>query len=153
MSILAKLHALLVKIGCLLQTPVLLVIRAYWGWQFIQTGTGKLRNIDKVAHYFASLNIPAPKLNAIMAASTETIGGALLILGLCSRFASGALICVMGVAFYTAEHEALVGIFNSPDKFFAADPFLFLYASVIIFCFGPGKVALDTFLFKDKVSA
>ena len=153
MSFFAKLHALLVKIGSLLQTPALLVIRAFWGWQFIQTGTGKLRNLDKVAHYFASLNIPAPKLNALMAASTETIGGALLILGLCSRFASGALIGVMCVAYYTADHEALVGIFSNPDKFFGADPFLFLYASVLVFCFGPGKAALDTFLFKDKAPA
>jgi putative oxidoreductase len=152
MSILSKLHALLVKIGCILQTPLLLVIRLYWGWQFIMTGKGKLMNIDKVAHYFASLNIPAPKVNAIMAASTETIGGALLILGLCSRFASGALICVMCVAYYTADNEALHAIFTKPDKFFAADPFLFLYAAVLVFAFGPGKASIDAFLFKDKAA-
>jgi putative oxidoreductase len=150
MSFFAKIHALLVKLGWLLQTPVLLVIRLYWGYQFIQTGTGKLKHLDKVTGYFASLNIPAPKLSAIMAASTETIGGALLIVGLCSRFASAALVCVMGVAFYTADHEAVVGIFKEPDKFLGADPFLFLYASVLIFCFGPGWASIDAFLFKEK---
>ena len=150
MSFFAKIHALLAKLGWLLQTPVLLVIRLFWGWQFILTGTGKLRHLDKVANYFGSLDIPAPKLSAIMAASTETIGGALLILGLCSRFATAALIGVMCVAYYTADHEALVGIFSNPDKFFGADPFLFLYAAVLVFCFGPGKIALDTLVFRDK---
>lgn len=150
MSFLPKVHHLLVKIGTILQTPALLLIRGYWGWQFILTGHGKWTTIDKVARFFASLNIPAPKLNAMLVASTEVVGGALLILGLCSRFASAALIVLLSVAFYTADHEAVHAIFTNPDKFFAADPFLFLYASVIIFCFGPGWLALDTWLFRKK---
>jgi len=56
----------------------------------------------------------------------------------------------MCVAYATAEHDALVGIFKDPDKFTGADPFLFLYASVIVFCFGAGKIALDRFVFKDE---
>jgi putative oxidoreductase len=150
MKFISKIHCLLVKIGRLLQTPVVLLIRLYWGWQFFLTGKGKLLHLDKTTKFFASLNIPAPHLNAIMAASTECVCGLLLLAGLFSRFASAALICVMCVALYTADHDAVVGIFSDPDKFLATDPFLFLYAAVIVFCFGPGKVALDTFVFKDE---
>ena len=150
MKLLSKIQALLAKVGQLLQSPVLLVIRLYWGWQFIGTGWGKLHKLDDVTKYFASLNIPAPHLNAIMAASTETIGGILLILGLFSRFASLALIGVMCVAYSTAERDALNAIFSDTDKFFAATPFLFLYACVLVFAFGPGKFAVDALIGRGK---
>jgi putative oxidoreductase len=150
MTILAKLQAILVTVGYFLRTPFLLIIRLYWGWQFFLTGKGKLMHLDKTAHFFASLNIPAPKLNAIMASSTECTCGLLLLAGLFSRFASFALICVMCVALYTADRDAVNAIFSDTDKLFATDPFLFLYASTIVFCFGPGKVSIDALFMKSE---
>jgi putative oxidoreductase len=147
---LSKIHAVLVKIGRIFQCLVLLVIRLYWGWQFFIIGKAHLLHLDKTASYFGSLGIPMPKLNAIMAGSTECIGGLLLLAGLLSRFASLALMGVMTVALLTAEKEAVRHIFSDPDKFLATDPFLFLYAAVIVFAFGPGKIAVDTLLFRDK---
>jgi putative oxidoreductase len=147
---LTKINDLLAKIGGFLQWPLLLVVRLYWGWQFVITGRGKLMHLDKTAAYFTSLNIPAPKVNAILAGSTECIGGALLILGLFTRFASLALIGVMCVAFSTGDREALNKIFSDTDKFLSADTFLFLYAAVIIFAFGPGRIAVDSLIWKDK---
>ena len=35
-----------------LQSPFLLAVRLYWGWQFAQTGWGKLTNIGKVVNFF-----------------------------------------------------------------------------------------------------
>lgn len=150
MSILSKIHALLVKVGRYLQFLVLLVIRLYWGWQFFVDGKGKLTHLDRVTAYFASLNIPAPRLNCILASTTECVCGMLLLLGLLSRFASLALIGVMSVAYLTAEREALNSFFSDPDKFTGATPFLFLFAALIVFTFGPGKIALDTLVFRDK---
>jgi putative oxidoreductase len=150
MSILSRIHALLATIGRFLQCPLLLVIRLYWGWQFILTGKGKLMHLDKTANFFGSLNIPSPKLCAIMASSTECIGGALLVLGLFSRFASLALIGVMCVALWTADRAAVTSLFSDPDKLFATDPFLFLYASVLVFAFGPGKISIDALISKDE---
>ncbi len=49
----------------------------------------------------------------------------------------------MLAAYLTAENEALKAIFSDPDKFTGADPFLFLFAAVIILVFGPGKFSLD----------
>jgi putative oxidoreductase len=150
MPIISKIHALLVGVGRFVQCPLLFVIRLYWGWQFFIVGKAHLIHLDKTAGYFGSLGIPMPKLNAIMAGSTECIGGLLLLLGLFSRFASLALIGVMSVALLTAEKEAVRHIFSDPDKFLSTDPFLFLYAAVIVFAFGPGRLALDTLIFKDK---
>ncbi len=30
------------------QSPFLLIVRLYWGWQFAQTGWGKLNNLPKI---------------------------------------------------------------------------------------------------------
>jgi putative oxidoreductase len=147
---LSKLHTVLAAIGRFLQTPLLLGIRLYWGWQFFIDGKGKLQNLDRVASYFASLNIPMPRLNAIIAASTQCVFGLLLAAGLFTRFATLPLIGVMCVAYATAEKDALHAIFSDPDKFVSATPFLFLFAAVIVFVFGPGWVALDTFIGKGK---
>lgn len=134
----------------LLQSPFLLLVRLYWGWAFAQTGWGKLMNLDRTANFFADLQIPLPKLNAFMAGGTECLGGLLLLVGLFSRLSSAALAGVMLVAYATADREALLGIFSNPDKFTAADPFLFLFAVVLVLAFGPGKFSLDHFWNKQK---
>ena len=86
-------------------------------------------------------------MNAVMAGGTECVGGALLALGLFARPASVPLIFCMGVAYATADRDALFAIRSDPDKFVTAAPFLFLLASVVVLAFGPGKLALDA-LFK-----
>ena len=143
-----KLDGLLATLGGWLQPVLLFVIRLWWGWSFTQTGWGKLTHLEKTAAFFADLNIPMPKLNAIMAGSTECFGGALLLLGLFSRVVSVPLIFCMLVAYATADKEALHSIFSDTDKFTGATPFLFLFACVIVFAFGPGKISLDALLFK-----
>jgi uncharacterized membrane protein YphA (DoxX/SURF4 family) len=40
------------------QSPLLLAIRLYWGWQLWQTGMGKLSHVPKVTDYFTSLGVP-----------------------------------------------------------------------------------------------
>ena len=42
------------------QSPFFLFVRLYWGFQFMQTGWGKLHNLAHVTHFFTSLGIPAP---------------------------------------------------------------------------------------------
>jgi putative oxidoreductase len=147
-----KLESTLTSVGNLLQCIVLLAIRLFWGWGFFQAGWGKLTNLDRTAGFFESLSIPLPKLNAIMAAGTECLGGLLLIVGLASRVVSVPLMFVMMVAYATADKEALQAIFSDPDKFLAATPFLFLLACVIIFVSGPGKLSLDALLKRPGVS-
>ncbi|HQY05499.1 MAG TPA: DoxX family protein [Lacunisphaera sp.] len=129
--------------AAMLQSPLLLVIRLYWGVAFAQTGWGKLMNLDRTAGFFESLNIPLPKLNAALAGATECGGGLLLALGLFARPVAVPLIFTMLVAYATADREALMAITSDPDKFFGAAPFLFLFAALLVLVFGPGKWSLD----------
>ena len=126
-----------------LQSPLLLAVRLYWGWQFAQTGWGKLHGLSKIAGYFASLNIPAPTFTAYFISGLEFFGGLLLIVGLASRFAGFLLACNMFVAYILADPVALRSIFSDPGKFYNADPYTFLFASLLILIFGPGRFAID----------
>ena len=112
-----KLESLLISIGTKLQCFLLLAIRLFWGWQFFRTGKGKLMHLDRTAGFFESLNIPLPKVNAILAGTTEAAGGLLLLLGLGSRIVSVPLMFVMVIAYATADQEAVQAIFSDPDKF------------------------------------
>lgn len=147
-SLYGKLDGLLTTVGSWIQPVLLLVIRGWWGWSFFLTGKGKLMNLDRTTAFFTELNLPLPKLNAIMAGSTECVGGLLLLVGLGSRLVSVPLIFTMFVAYGTAHREELGQIFGDTDKFTGAAPFLFLLASVIVFTFGPGRLSLDTLLGK-----
>jgi len=141
-----KLYRLWVSLISKLQSPVLLILRLYFGWEFFLTGKGKLMHLDKTAGFFATLHIPMPKLNAALAGSTECVGGLLLLLGLGSRIITVPLICTMIVAYLTADSDAVKNIFNKPDDFLSAAEFLFLLTSVIVLVFGPGIFSLDAIL-------
>ena len=49
-------------------------------------------------------------------------------------------------AYVTADREALKAIFSEPGKFYAADPYTFLFASLLILVFGPGKISVDALI-------
>jgi putative oxidoreductase len=134
---------LLIKAAQGLQSPLLLAIRLYWGWQFFLTGRGKLMNPSKVAEFFQSLHIPFSAFNVYLAGGTECFGGLLLLGGLCSRLISLPLIFVTIIAYLTAEIDTVKHIFSKPDKFVSADPFLFMLAAIIVLAFGPGALSLD----------
>jgi putative oxidoreductase len=141
-----RLYALFLKLINALESPFLLAVRLYWGWQFLQSGIGKISHIDRVVEYFTSLGIPAPSVNAHFNAGLETVGGILLILGLGSRLISVPLLINMIVAYITADREAWTSFFSDPGKFFGADPFPFLLTALIILIFGPGLFSLDTLI-------
>jgi putative oxidoreductase len=151
-GVLRRGYDLLVLITSSLQSVFLLAVRLYWGWQFAQSGWGKLHRIPQVIQFFSSLGIPAPAANAWFIALLELVGGILLALGLGSRLL--ALLCVgdMLVAYITADREAFLSFFSAPDKFAAAAPFVFLIAWLIILIFGPGKISLDALLHIDSGS-
>ena len=126
-----------------LKSPFLLAIRLYWGWQLMQSGWGKLHNIAGVAELFSSLGLPAPHFTAIAISNLELFGGALLALGLGSRIIGLVLSVNMMMAYITADREALMSVFSDPGKFYNADPFTFLMASLLVFIFGAGFFSLD----------
>jgi putative oxidoreductase len=129
-----------------LQSVFLLLVRLYWGWQFAQSGWGRLHHIPQATQFFASLHIPFPHANVVFVSTLEFVGGILLILGLASRVISLLLAIDMVVAYITADPEALHAIFSNPGKFYNADPYTFLFASLLILIFGPGRFAVDWWL-------
>ena len=112
-----------------LQSPFLLAVRLYWGWQFAQSGWGKLHHLDKITSFFTTLNklhhldkitsffttlnIPFPSLNAHSISGLEFVGGILLIVGLGARLTGLLLTGNMLVAYWTADREALFSIFST----------------------------------------
>ena len=141
-----KLYGMLISAGNAAQPALLLLVRLYWGWQFVETGWGKVTNLPKVIGLFTDLGIPAPGVNAVFVSGLELIGGLLLIIGLASRPIALLLTGNMLVAYITADREALTSIFSDFSKFTAATPYTFLFASLLVLIFGPGRYSLDAIL-------
>ena len=129
-----------------LQSPLLLAIRLYWGWQFAQDGWGKLTHLDKVTQFFATLNLPAPGTIALMVALVEFAGGILFALGIASRLTSLVLFVNMTMAYLSVPDDRVnfTHIFSKPEDFYGASPYTYWFAALIILILGPGAFALDT---------
>ena len=146
MGLLTKLYRLLIAVASSLRSPFLLVVRLYWGFQMMQTGWGKLHNVGKVVDFFTSLGVPLPGLTAPCIIGLEFLGGILIMLGLGSRLLALLLTGDMIVAYLAADREALFSVFSDPDKFYAAAPYTFLIAFLIVLIFGPGRLSIDALL-------
>jgi putative oxidoreductase len=131
-----------------LQSPLLLLIRLYWGWQFMQDGYGKLTHLEKVTSFFASLNLPAPGVTALMVGLVELIGGVLFTLGIASRLTSLVLFVNMTMAYLSVPDDRVnfSHIFSNPSDFYGATPYTYWFAALLILIFGPGVFAVDTLL-------
>ena len=153
MSQLLRLYRRAVPVLLPLQSLGLLAVRLYWGFQFAQTGWGKLHNLARITGFFASLNIPFPGFNAQFVSMLEFVGGILLMFCLFSRPIAFLLACNMFVSYWTADHEALASIFSDPGKFYVADPYTFLFASLMVLVFGSGLLAVDRLIAKRLETA
>lgn len=131
-----------------LESPFLLLVRLYWGWQFAQTGWGKLRHLSHVTQFFSSLGIPLPGFNAAFVSGLEFVGGILLIAGFATRFMGLLLAVDMLVAYLTTDLVALTSILSDPDKFYGDAAYTFLIASLIVLVFGAGRYSVDYLIWR-----
>lgn len=122
------------------------VARLTIGWIFLQSGWGKLNDLPKVVAFFTDLGIPAPQLQAPLAAGTEFLCGALILLGLATRMASLPLIGTMLVALLTA----LRGDIHELSDLFGLAEFLYITLLLWLGAYGPGPISLDR-LFAKKL--
>ena len=147
MQQLINLYLRFAKAAAALQSPFLLFVRLYWGWQFVVTGWGHMHGIAGFIQFFTRLGIPLPTANAYFIAGLEFFGGMLLILGLGTRITSLLLAGDMIVAFLTADRDALKTAFTSdPTNFYAASEYTFLFAAVILLIFGAGFFSIDRYI-------
>ncbi len=109
------------------------------GWVFLQSGWGKLHNLEGVADFFVSLGIPFAQVQAPLVAGIEFGGGLLLLLGLATRLAAFPLVAVMLVAIRTA---LWADIQDLSDLFGLAEfGYVVLLSGLIVF--GAGAFSLD----------
>jgi putative oxidoreductase len=135
-----------------LRSPLLLGIRLYWGWQFMQDGWGKLTHLDKVADFFTTLNLPAPHMTATLVALVELGGGVLFTLGIASRLTSLVLFVNMTMAYLSVPDDRanFSHIFSKPEDFYGATPYTYWFAALLILILGPGAIAVDTLIKRRK---
>jgi putative oxidoreductase len=112
------------------------------GWIFLWSGWGKLHALDGVIQFFTELGIPHPELQAPFASGNELVCGALLLIGLFTRFATIPLTIVMIVALGTAQRENV----NSLGDLFGLSEYLYITLLVWIGVAGPGPLSVDALL-------
>lgn len=86
-----------------------LLLRLYLAPIFLQAGWTKFVAFDNTVEWFGNsewgLGMPFPEVMAFMAASSEVLGGVLLLLGLFTRLISIPLMVTMLVAAFSAHIE------------------------------------------------
>ncbi|MDB2613540.1 DoxX family protein [Chlamydiales bacterium] len=126
-----------------LQSILLFIIRIIWGVQFVFAGWGKLSNLGATTEFFESLSITNPETMALTVGCIELICGLFMVFGLIARLTALPLVIVMIGAYITAHTAAVTSMFTDFEMFTNEAPFLFLYASLLVLAFGPGRLSLD----------
>lgn len=116
-----------------------LVLRLGFGYFWLETGWGKLHNLDGAIARFVDWGLPLPMWSAPLSAGVEFAGGTLLILGLFTRFTSLVMAFNMVVAIAFVAIKNVSGL----DDFVELDEFLYILIFVWLFVAGPGKASLD----------
>lgn len=122
-----------------------LAARAVIGGLFVGHGTQKLKGwfggpgLEGTDGMMRSLNMHPPRRNALAAGATETVGGALLALGLATPAAAAGLIGVMVTAIRKVHAPNGPWAANGGWEYNA----VLIAALVVIAERGPGKISLD----------
>ncbi|WP_288245136.1 DoxX family protein [uncultured Chryseobacterium sp.] len=132
-------------VGKLSDLPLLL-IRLVLAYGFYNPAMMKLKDINSIADWFSSINIPFPLINAYLAAGTEISGIILLTLGLFTRIISVPLIITMIVAIITVHWE---NGFEAGENGYEI-PLYYLIMLFTLIVYGPGRISLDHILFKKN---
>lgn len=116
-----------------------LLMRLFVGYFFLETGWGKIQNIDGFIQRFIQWGIPWPSFLAPLSAYTELVGGALTIVGLGTRLVSIPMIINMIVAIVSVNLKHVFGL----NDFVELDEPLYGLVYFWLMISGPGSVSLD----------
>ena len=117
----------------------LLMIRLVLAYGFYVPAKMKWSDIDSIIDWFRSMGMPAPALNAYLAASTEAAGVVLLVLGLGTRIIAVPLMVVMLVAIKTVHWSNGFEAGNNGYEI----PLYYLIMLGVLFVYGPGRLSVD----------
>lgn len=136
------------RIAATLSFVAPLLTRIALGNEFFLTGRGKIENPENFTRLFVDLGIPFPALNAAFVSRVEYYGAILLVLGLLTRFAAGALLSTMVVALLTADRQAFVKAWDPASEAGPLDLASFVNLLLLLWLtlWGPGLLSLDTLI-------
>ena len=126
------------------KSPLLLLIRLFWGIGFVVAGMNKMSDLNEFSDLLTKVGMPQPYYMSFVGAYIEYVGGFFLAAGFASRLTGLILAIQMIFAYFLVHTEALY----SAVLFVTASPFNFLLASLLIFAFGPGRFSIDYYLEK-----
>lgn len=115
------------------------------GFAFMDSGRGKLENMENTVNFFSDLGIPFPELNAEFVARLEYYGGMLLLVGLLTRLVAALLSTTMVVALLSADHENFWGALTRSSEIGLSDipAFVLLVFLSWLVVRGAGLLSLD----------
>ena len=118
---------------------VLLAVRVTLGAVFVESGWGKLHNLEQVIGFFTDLGIPAPRLQAPFVAGSELVFGALVLAGALTRLAVMPIVIMMVVAIATARRADLGGA----GDLFGFIEYLYIALALVLATRGAGPWSAD----------
>lgn len=121
------------------QSAIVLLGRILMSIIFLPAGFGKLTAIGGTAGYFASYNLPAPTLLAVLAGLVELLGGIAILIGFQTRIAASllALFCVATALIAHMDWSDMNNMIHFQKNLAIAGGFL------ILAVYGPGAWSVD----------
>ena len=130
------------RVAGYLQWLAPLAARIVVGWVFLWSGWGKLHNLPKITENFIGWGIPFPHILTPFVSGVEFVGGILLLAGLFTRIAAGAL----GITMIVAIRSALWDQVDSLETLLGFDETTYLALFLWLAIAGPGPLSLDHLL-------
>jgi putative oxidoreductase len=124
----------------------LLAMRVVVGLAFMLHGWSKIQD----PFHWMGPDAATPGIFQALAALSEFGGGLAWILGLLTRLSASGIACTMVVAAWTH--------FSRGDPFVGKAPtyelaLVYLSVAAVLMTVGPGKLSLDTFVFRERASS
>ena len=147
MSAVERVRRLYARLECH-EWIVRLAIRLGVGVMFFGSGLGKLGTLSGLTQFFRTLGIPAPEIMAPFVATTELVGGALIVVGLATRPAALMLCGVMAVATVTAAapEKKITASWHGLLEFLYLPEVLLILLLLALVARGAGRASLDAVL-------
>lgn len=131
-----------------LRPLALLLLRLVVGGVMLSHGLDKWMHLPQTLDFFTKIGMTAA--GGYVAATVEFVGGALLLVGLLTRYAAFFVSGEMFVAFLKVHwkigERAWYGFLGTGDAF----TLLLCVAAFLLLTFGAGAISLDRLLFKEN---
>jgi putative oxidoreductase len=116
-----------------------LLCRLAVGWVFVESGWGRLNNLDMGIEFFTQLGVPAPMIMAPLVSATELGFGTLIFIGLFTRLSALPIIAIMTGAILTAKYQRI----DALSTLIGFEEFLYILLMLWLVIHGPGAVSID----------